>query len=59
MRGMLHSKRVEMTLNMKVFPAGYFQNLTKPIKQVKFVGEIRKGIFNGPSTIFVNGKKVC
>jgi hypothetical protein len=56
---MLHSKRVEMTLNMKVFPAGYFQNLTKPIKQVKFVGEIRKGIFNGPSTIFVNGKKVC
>ena len=59
-RGILHSKRTEMRTNLDVFPIGYLQNYkNKAIKHLTFVAEVKKGIFNGPATIYVNGKKLC
>ena len=59
-RGILHSKRTEMRTNLDVFPIGYLQNYkNKAVKHLTFVAEVKKGIFNGPATIYVNGKKLC
>jgi len=57
-RGTLHGKRIETNMNMNVFPKGYYQN-NKKVKTISLTHEARKGIFNGPCTITINGKRVC
>ena len=56
-RGTLHGKRIETNLNLEVFPKGYYNN--KSIKSISFTQEVRKGIFTGPCSISINGKRVC
>jgi len=63
-RGMLHGKRNELNTNLTVFPKGYYigglgQKSADSIQSLKFAGEIRKGIWNGPASIILNGKKLC
>jgi hypothetical protein len=58
-RGMLHGKRIELISNLQVFPKGYYASLGKKVNQLKFIGEIRKGIWNGPASIYIDGKKLC
>ena len=49
-----------MRTNLEVFPVGYLQNFkNKVVKHLTFVAEVKKGLFNGPATIYVNGKKLC
>ena len=63
-RGVLHGKRVDYNLNLKVFPRGYYANsMSKTdlanLKSLKISTEVRKGIMNGPASIIINGKKLC
>ena len=63
-RGMLHGKRVDYNLNLKVFPKGYYchsmsESTLKSIKSFKISTEVRKVIMNGPASIILNGKKLC
>lgn len=46
-----------MSLNTKYFPCAYTNN--KKVKSLKIIGEVRKGIYNGPGRILVNGRNVC
>ena len=49
-----------MRTNLDVFPVGYIQNFkSNAVKHLTFVAEVKKGIFNGPATIYLNGKKLC
>ena len=58
-RGILHGKRIEYRMNLDVFPKGYYANTYNDAKSVHIVQEIKKGVSNGPATLFVNEKKVC
>ena len=64
-RGILHGKRIEYQLNLNVFPKGYYLNKypqsksSTKVDNLSIVGEVKKGIFNGPASILVNGKKVA
>jgi hypothetical protein len=40
-----------------VFPRGYVQN--KNIKELQFVATVDKGVYSGPATVIIDGKKVC
>ena len=49
-----------MRVNMNIFPRGYIENYkNKPVKDLAFVADVKKGIFNGQAAIYINGKKVC
>ena len=59
---MLHGKRIQIDMNLAVFPTGYLKALkrkSKPIESLKIVYQNKRGVNNGPATIFVNKKKVC
>lgn len=58
-RGILHCKRAETELNLKIFPKGYFKGLDYPVTSMSFSGAVRKGINSGPTRIVVNNKTVC
>ena len=59
-RGILHGKRTELRMNLDVFPKGYLENyMKKSANHLTFVADVKKGVFNGPATIYVNGKKIC
>jgi len=58
-RGILHCKRAETKMNMKIFPRGYFKGLSYPVKSLAFFGEVRKGITCGSGRVVVNDKTVC
>jgi hypothetical protein len=61
---MLHGRRNEMNMNLQVFPKGYYlgglgQKASDSLQSLRISGEIRKGIWNGPASIIINGKKLC
>lgn len=58
-RGILHGKRIETKMNLKVFPKGYYSQTHKDVKSVHFVQEMKKGVANGPASLFINEKRVC
>ena len=63
-RNILHGKRSEWQMNLRVFPKGYFAGYSKsqqtsPVTSLTFFHEMKKGICNGPATIFINEKRVC
>ena len=53
----MHGSKIEMVMNLNVFPKGYIKQSN--VKDVKIVGEVRKGIFSGPASIIIDGTKVC
>ena len=47
-------------MNLDVFPKGYLENFkNKPTNYLTWVADVKKGVFNGPGAIYVNGKKIC
>jgi len=55
-KGLLNGKNIKVKMNMDVFPHGYCQ---KTSKSIEFIMEAKKGLFKGPCTIIIDGKKVC
>ena len=53
----LQSKNTHMLLNLRVFPRGYVQN--RKIKELRFTAAVDKGVYSGPATVIIDGKKVC
>ena len=53
---MVHGKRIKTVCNLDVFPKGYYQGSSN-VKSLAFIAEVKKGIWNGPAQIMVNGKK--
>ena len=60
-RSILHGKRIEFEMNLKVFPSGYYAGYlkTNAVTGLTFQHEVKKGILNGPATIYINEKRVC
>ena len=49
-----------MKMNLDVFPTGYLEDYKfKKVNYLTFVADVKKGVFNGPATVYVNGKKIC
>ena len=49
-------------MNLNVFPKSYYSGVDQDKEQVaslKIIYEMKRGVFNGPATIFINEKKVC
>ena len=58
-RDILHGKRIEYRMNLRVFPVGYYANMKGPVKNLSIVSEMKKGVANGPAVIYMDDKKVC
>jgi hypothetical protein len=43
-RGVIHSKRTEVTHNLDVFPRGYYNNVYQTLEQLNIIFETRKGV---------------
>lgn len=46
-------------MNLKVFPKGYYTSTYKDAKSVHIVQEMKKGVANGPASLFINEKRIC
>ena len=55
-KGLLNGRDIRVPMNMEVFPRGYCADAKKSLE---FVMEAKKGVFKGPCTIHLDGKKVC